>query len=87
MKTNNPTPYTDQELSVLVEEYITQLRSEFALKGLISYIVYWGMEDKRIVGDRLMEADKVRVNAILNRIIKDGRIRISSEDNSKYIKQ
>lgn len=75
----NITPYTDQELSVLVEEYITQQRSEFALKGLYAYIVYWGMEDKRIVGDQLTEADKVRVNAILNRIVKDGRISVKSD--------
>lgn len=87
MKTNNPTPYTDQELSVLVEEYITQQRSEFSLKGLYSYVVYWGMEDKRIVGDQLSEADKVRVNAILKRIVKDGRIRFSISDGSTYLKQ
>lgn len=78
-------PFTDQELSVLVEEYITQQRSEFNLKGLYSYIVYWGMEDKRIAGDQLSEADKENVNSIINRINRDGRIR--KLDDSGFIKQ
>jgi len=85
MKTN--TPYTEAELSVLVEEYITQQRSEFTLKGLCFYIVYWGMEEKRIDGDQLTVEDKDRVNDILDRIVKDGRIRILSDDNATYIKQ
>ena len=45
----NLIPYNDQELSVLVEEYITQQQSEFTLKGLYAYIAYWGMEDGRIL--------------------------------------
>ncbi len=45
------------------------------------------MEDKRIADDQLKEADKECVNDILNRIVKDGRIRIDSEDNTKYLKQ
>lgn len=87
MVTKNPTPYNNHELSVLVEEYITQQRSEFTIKGLYAYIVYWGMEDKRIDGDCLLNEDKNRVNDILDRIIKDGRIRISSFDEAKYIIQ
>lgn len=83
----NPTPYTDQELSVLVEEYITHQRNEFNLKGLYSYIVYWGMEEKRIEGDQLFDTDKEKVNAILNRIVKDGRICVSAEDKTQFIKQ
>ena len=75
MNTTHPTPYTLQELSVLVEEYITQQRSEFTLKGLCSYIVYWGMEDGRLQSHLLPEEDKERVNGILERIVRDGRIR------------
>lgn len=86
MATNNITPFTEKDLSALVEEFITQ-QSEFTLKGLYSYIIYWGMEDKRIADDQLKEADKECVNGILNRIVKDGRIRIDSEDNTKYLKQ
>ena len=82
MATNIITPYTEKELAVLVEEYITQKRKEFTLKGLTSYIIYWGMEDKRIVGDQLTADDKNSVNHILDRIVKDGRIRISSEDSA-----
>ena len=85
MKTNNPTPYTDQELSVLVEEYITQQRSEFSLKGLYSYVVYWGMEDGRINGDQLQQDDKVRIHNIIDRIIREGRIRVVDDDS--FIKQ
>lgn len=87
MATNNITSYSEKEQAVLVEEYITQQRKEFTLKGLTSYIVYWGMEDKRIVGDQLTADDKNRVNNILARIVKDGRISILSEDNTKFIKQ
>ena len=51
MITKNPTPYTDHEFSIFVKEYITRQRSEFTIKGLYSYIVYWRMEDHRIEGD------------------------------------
>ena len=81
------TPFTTQDLSVLVEEYITQQRAEFTLSGLYAYIVYWGMEDKCIVGDQLTAEDKNTVDHILDRIVKDGRISISSEDNTMFIKQ
>ena len=79
------TPYTTHDLSVLVEEYITQLRTQFTLRGLYAYIVYWGMEEKRIAGDQLTDADKEKVNGILNRILKDGRIK--EVDEGTYIKQ
>lgn len=85
MNTNNPTPYTDQELTVLIEEYITQQRAEFTLRGLYAYIVYWAMEEKRIAGDQLSDDDKEKVNGILKRIVKDGRIRVVDENT--YIKQ
>ena len=85
MATNNITPYSEKELAVLVEEYITQQRKEFTLKGLTSYIVYWGMEDKRIIGDQLTAEDKNSVNHILYRIVKDGRMKAKGE--STYIKQ
>ena len=35
--------YTDAELRNLVEEYITQQKSEFALKGVCSYVLYWAV--------------------------------------------
>lgn len=79
MSTNTPTPFADRDLAILVEEYITQQCSEFTLKGLYDYIVYWGMEDNRIAGDQLSEVDKEKVNGILKRIVKDGRIRVNSD--------
>ena len=79
----NPTPYTTYELSVLVEEYITQQRSRFTLRGLCSYIVYWGMEDGCIAGHQLPEADCARVSGILDRIVRDGRIRVQGEGYEK----
>ena len=77
------TPYTTHDLSVLVEEYITQQRAEFTLRGLYAYIVYWAMEEKRIAGDQLTDADKEKVNGILSRIVKDGRIR---ENGDGFVK-
>lgn len=85
MAANNITPYTEKELAVLVEEYITQQRKDFNLKGLYSYIVYWGMEEKRINGDHLLDAEKDKVNGILNRIVKDGRISVNSGDTDYYV--
>ena len=79
------TPYTTQDLSVLVEEYITQQRAEFTLRGLYAYIVYWAMEEKRVAGDQITDVDKEKVNCILERIVKDGRIR--EKEEGTYIKQ
>ena len=79
------TPFTTHDLSVLVEEYITQQRAEFTLRGLYAYIVYWAMEEKRIAGDQLTDADKEKVNGILERIVNDGRIGARGE--GEYIKQ
>lgn len=87
MNMSNPTPYTDQELTVLIEEYITQQRVEFTLRGLYAYIVYWAMEEKRIAGDQLSDADMEKVYGILKRIVKDGRIRVISSDGKQYVKQ
>ena len=80
-----PKPYTPQEISILVEEYITQQSSQFTLKGLCSYIVYWGMEDGRIAGQQLPEAVRARVSGILDRIVRDGRIRVQG-DGEEYMK-
>ena len=84
MTTNTPTPFTERDLAILVEEYITQQRSEFTLKGLYDYVVYWGMEDNRIAGDQLTETDKEKVYNILKRVVKDGWIK---EQDGAFIKQ
>ena len=37
--------YSDEKLHILVEEYITQQRTEFTFKGVCSYILYWAMDE------------------------------------------
>ena len=81
-----PKPYTPSELSILVEEYITQQPSQFTLKGLCSYIVFWGMEDGRIAGHQLPAEQQQTIGHILERIVRDGRIRLA-DDGTKYIQQ
>lgn len=83
--TNNNKPvsvtYTDAELRNLIEEYITQQKTEFTLKGVCSYILYWAVEDDKVAqGNSLIEsneisnADQKRVKRILEAVVADGRI-------------
>lgn len=93
---NNPisVEYTDYELRNLVEEYITQQKSEFTLKGVCSYILYWAVEDGKVTESKsLIESDEIcndnkeRVKRILETIIADGRIATAPDSETKYIKQ
>lgn len=86
MSTNNPTPFTDRDLAILVEEFVTLQRGPFTLRDLCSYIVYWGMEEHRISGLQLPEEQMQTVDHILERIVRDGRIRVA-ENGAKYINQ
>ena len=83
--TNNNTPvsvtYTDTQLRNLVEEYITQQKSGFTLKGVCSYVLYWAVEDDKVAQcDSLIEsnaisnADQQRVKRLLEAVVTDGRI-------------
>lgn len=92
---NNPIiiDYSDAELRNLVEEYITQQKSEFTLKGVCSYVLYWSVEDgktvegkKLIESDELQQSDQERVLKILNAIFADGRIIAVGEDLFKKMK-
>lgn len=82
MTNSNPISinYSDENLRILVEEYITQQCSAFSLKGVCSYVLYWAMEDGRTTSDGLFEssqlalADCKRVSGVLNQIIGEGRI-------------
>ena len=76
--------YTDAELRNLVEEYITQQKSEFTLKGVCSYVLYWAVEDgkaadgkSQVVSPELSSGDQERIRIILDAIIADGRITTS----------
>ena len=80
MKTNTIT-YSDSELRNLVEEYITQQKSGFTLKGVCSYVLYWAVEDDKVAqGHSLIEsnaisnADQDRVKRLLEAVVTDGRI-------------
>ena len=86
--------YTDAELRNQVEEYITQQKSEFTLKGVCSYILYWAVEDGKVTESRsLIESEEMqtrdqdRVKRILETIIADGRIATAFDCVTKYIKQ
>lgn len=84
--------YSDAELRNLVEEYITQQKNEFTLKGVCSYVLYWAVEDDKVAqGHSLIESNEInnddqnRIKRILETIISDGRLANSSFE--KYIKR
>lgn len=73
--------YTDTELRTLIEEYITQQISEFTLKGVCSYVLYWAVEDGKtskgnglIGSDVLQQSDQDRAKRVLETVAADGRI-------------
>lgn len=83
--------YTDQELRILIEEYIAMQRSEFTFKGVCSYILYRAMEEEETAGSRIYESDQMeqkdctRVSGILEKIKEEGRIACKN-DNSQFVK-
>ena len=83
--------YSDEKLRILVEEYITQQRSTFSLKGVCSYVLYWAMEDGHTIGNSLYEsnqlskADCERVCGVLGRIVSEGRIVAKGEQFEKLM--
>ena len=95
MTTNNTTisiDYSDAQLRQLVEEYITQQRSSFTLKGVCSYVLYWAMEDGHTTCSKHYECAKLsnndcdRVNNILDKIIQEERIIKNSDGYETIIK-
>ena len=90
---NNPISinYSDEKLRILVEEYITQQRVSFTLKGVCSYVLYWAMEDGHTTGtglyesNQLAQADADRISAVLQKIASEGRI-ANSLDGKSYEK-
>ena len=87
--------YSNEELRILVEEYLLMQKSEFSIKGVCSYVLYWAMEEGRVAGtshtvyesNQMEESDCERINLILESIVKDGRIRKVAEDKIMYLKQ
>ena len=90
---NNPISinYSDEKLRILVEEYITQQRTSFNLKGVCSYVLYWAMEDGHTISAGLFEsnqlcaADSDRINVILGKIVGEGRIVANGESFEKLM--
>jgi len=93
MTNNNPISinYSNEKLRILVEEYITQQRSSFTLQGVCSYILYWAMEDGHTMNGGLYEScqlqqeDCERVKKVLEQIISEERIAVTSDGEFKKI--
>ena len=93
MANNNPISinYSDEKLRILVEEYITQQRSSFTLKGVCSYVLYWAMEDGHTTGtglyesNQLSKADCERICCVLAKIATEGRITAQREQFEKLM--
>lgn len=87
--------YTNDELRLLVEEYLSMQKTNFSLKGICSYALYWAMEEGRTEearntiyeSNQLQESDCQRIRQILESIVKDGRICKVAGDETKYLKQ
>lgn len=81
--------YSDAKIRILIEEYIAMQRSEFTFSDLCSYILYRAMEEGRTVTDGLYDsnqlapADAERVTAVLEKIVKEGRIAVATEEKDK----
>lgn len=82
--------YSDQQLHILIEEFIAMQRSEFTFKGVCSYILYRAMEEERTVGSKIYESNMLeskdcdRVSGILEKIVGEDRI---EKDETKFIKK
>ena len=74
--------YSDLELRNLIEEFLVQQKSAFALKNVCSFILYWAIDDGintnsidfLIESYRLQDSDIEKVKQILNSIVQDGRL-------------
>lgn len=83
--------YSDEKLRILVEEYITQQKSSFTLKGVCSYVLYWAMEDGHTTGTELYESNQLskadcdRISVVLDKIVQEGRIVAKGESFEKLM--
>ena len=82
--------YNDQQLRILVEEFIAMQRSSFTFKGVCSYILYRAMEERKTANNGIYESNQLeqknteRVGIILEKIAREGRI---IKDETVYIKK
>lgn len=91
---NNPisVTYSDERLSILVEEYITMQKHDFTFKSLCSYVLYWAKEEGKTANTGLYENNQLdpkdceRLNKILEKVVSEGRIKVDSSKEKKFIK-
>ena len=81
--------YSDEKLRILVEEYITQQKTEFTFRGVCSYILFRAMEEERTKNNGLYESNELaqvdceRVSEILKKIVCEGRLTAGESGNYK----
>ena len=81
--------YSDTSLRILIEEYLTQQRTPFTLKGVCSYVLYWAIEEGRtadsqntlFASNHLHPTDCERISRILRKISQEQRITVESGDS------
>ena len=87
--------YSDKQLRILVEEYITMQKHDFTFKGICSYVLYCAMEENRTANTRLYESNQLssadcrRLTVILRKVTQEGRITCTSEqysDDTLFVK-
>lgn len=84
--------YSDSKLRILVEEFITMQKHEFTFKDLCSYVLYWAKEEGKTAKTGLYESNQLdakdcdRLNQILEKVVREGRIVVDQYDETKFIK-
>ena len=81
--------FSNAEIRILIEEFISQQEKVFTFRSLCSFILYRAMEEGKTVGicsairesNELQDSDQNRVWCILESIVKDGRIAIAHGGN------
>ena len=85
--------YSDTKLRILVEEYIAMQKVDFTFKDVCSYILYRAMEEEKTTATGLYESNKLheddckRVSVIMDKIVGEGRIMVSTDNDNKIFKK
>lgn len=83
--------YTDTQLHILVEEFITMQRKEFTFRGVRDFVLYRAIEEGRTAGQTLYESnelqpsDQERIRCVLTKIADEGRF-AATADNLQFVK-
>jgi hypothetical protein len=87
--------YTDSQLRILVEEYITMQKHDFTFKSLCSFVLYRAMEEEKTANTGLYKSNQIspadceRISNILRKIVKEGRLICGSDtfvDDTQFVK-